>query len=139
MTLAQVADEVQHRLIHIFARDHEGRRATNGGSVLQDSDPYWRDYVPFYEFFHADSGKGLGASHQTGWTGLIAYAIWSSGHAARLPRTPRTPRSYAKHFLDETVPETPAASAPQSEAEPDDFFSHGADQASASDVDPADL
>ena len=67
MNLAGVAEEIQHRIIHIFGRDMEGRRATNGGSKKLDTDPHFRDYVWFYEFFHADSGKGLGASHQTGW------------------------------------------------------------------------
>jgi hypothetical protein len=86
MNLASVAEEIQHRIIHIFGRDVEGRRATNGGNSKLDYDPHFRDYVWFYEvcllyhlfrhnltrstcyqFFHADSGKGLGASHQTGW------------------------------------------------------------------------
>ncbi|GAA5950078.1 hypothetical protein JCM10213_007761, partial [Rhodosporidiobolus nylandii] len=76
MHLAQVAEDIQHRVINLFARDHEGVRACNGGSELLNKDPHFRDYVPFHEFFHADSGKGLGASHQTGWTGLVAYFIW---------------------------------------------------------------
>lgn len=66
---AQVAEEIQHRVINLFARDHEGNRACNGGSEVLNKDPHFRDYVPFHEFFHADTGKGLGASHQTGWTG----------------------------------------------------------------------
>ncbi|KDE04639.1 hypothetical protein, variant [Microbotryum lychnidis-dioicae p1A1 Lamole] len=108
MNLANVADEIQHRIIHIFARDHEGNRACNGGSEMLNKDPHFRDYVPFHEFFHADSGKGLGASHQTGWTGLVAYMIWMTGSTARLPRTPRTPKSAASHYFDE-IPATPGA------------------------------
>ncbi|KAM0747074.1 hypothetical protein T439DRAFT_367370 [Meredithblackwellia eburnea MCA 4105] len=99
MNLANVADEIQHRVIHIFARDHEGNRACNGGSELLNKDPHFRDYVLFHEFFHGDTGKGLGASHQTGWTGLVAYFIWQVGSSARLPRTPRTPRSAAAHYF----------------------------------------
>ncbi|KAK4050345.1 hypothetical protein OIO90_005138 [Microbotryomycetes sp. JL221] len=109
MNLANVADEIQHRIIHIFARDNEGNRACNGGSDKLNRDPHFRDYVPFHEFFNCETGKGLGASHQTGWTGLIAYFIWSVGASARLPRTPRTPRSAAAHYFDETVPHTPGA------------------------------
>jgi len=67
MNLVGVAEEIQHRIIHIFGRDIDGRRATNGGNPKLDHDPHFRDYVWFYEFFHADNGKGLGASHQTGW------------------------------------------------------------------------
>ena len=67
MNLAYVAEEIQHRIIHIFGRDNEGRRAANGGNPKLDSDPHFRDYVWFFEYFHADTGSGLGASHQTGW------------------------------------------------------------------------
>ncbi len=75
MSLAAVADEIQHRLIHIFGRDPEGRRATNGGNTKLNRDPHFRDYVLFHEFFHGNDGRGLGASHQTGWTGLVAWNI----------------------------------------------------------------
>jgi hypothetical protein len=67
MPLNKVAEEIQHRIIHIFAKDMDGRRATNGGSTKLDRDPHFRDYVWFYEFFHGNDGTGLGASHQTGW------------------------------------------------------------------------
>lgn len=110
LTLAAVADEIQHRIIHIFARDAEGRRACNGGLDRLDKDPFFRDHVFFHEFFHADNGKGLGASHQTGWTGLVAWMIFQTGSTARLPRTPRTPRSSADHYFAESVPPTPAES-----------------------------
>ncbi|TFK74071.1 glycoside hydrolase family 63 protein [Pluteus cervinus] len=103
MNLVSVAEEIQHRIIHIFGRDGEGRRATNGGNYKLDFDPHFRDYVWFYEFFHGDTGKGLGASHQTGWSGLVAYHILQSGATCRLPRTPRTPRQFAHHYFDETI------------------------------------
>ncbi|KAJ2919906.1 hypothetical protein MD484_g396, partial [Candolleomyces efflorescens] len=103
MNLASVAEEVQHRIIHIFGRDSEGRRATNGGVPKLDYDPHFRDYVWFYEFFDGDSGKGLGASHQTGWSGLVAYHILQSGVSCRLPKTPKTPRSVLHHYFDETL------------------------------------
>ncbi|KIJ67690.1 hypothetical protein HYDPIDRAFT_165553 [Hydnomerulius pinastri MD-312] len=103
MNLVEVAEEIQHRIIHIFGRDVEGRRATNGGNPKLDGDPHFRDYVWFYEFFHADNGRGLGASHQTGWSGLVAYHILQSGVTCRLPKTPRTPRSLVNHYFDETI------------------------------------
>ena len=67
MDLGKVAEEIQHRIIHIFGRDENGRRSVNGGNKKLDHDPHFRDYVTFYEYFHADNGSGLGASHQTGW------------------------------------------------------------------------
>ncbi|KAH7913443.1 Six-hairpin glycosidase-like protein [Hygrophoropsis aurantiaca] len=103
MNLVEVAEEIQHRIIHIFGRDLEGRRATNGGNPKLDRDPHFRDYVWFHEFFHADNGRGLGASHQTGWSGLVAYHILQSGVSCRLPKTPRTPRSLVNHYFDETI------------------------------------
>ncbi|KAH9855191.1 Six-hairpin glycosidase-like protein [Lenzites betulinus] len=103
MNLVQVAEEIQHRIIHIFGRDTEGKRATNGGNPKLDHDPHFRDYVWFHEFFHADDGRGLGASHQTGWSGLVAYHILQSGANCRLPKTPKTPRSLAHHYFDETI------------------------------------
>jgi hypothetical protein len=75
MNLYQVAEELSGRLAGIFLRDEAGRRAVNGGDKKFQEDPHWRDYVQFYEYFHGDSGAGLGASHQTGWTGVIARAM----------------------------------------------------------------
>ncbi|KAI0066247.1 hypothetical protein BV25DRAFT_1797668 [Artomyces pyxidatus] len=103
MNLVQVAEEIQHRIIHIFGRDVNGRRALNGGNQKLDFDPNFRDYVWFYEYFHGDDGRGLGASHQTGWSGLVAYHILQSGASCRLPKTPKTPRSLAHHYFDETI------------------------------------
>jgi hypothetical protein len=72
MTLYQVAEEIARRLASIFLRDDDGRRPVYGGSEKFQKDPHWRDYLLFYEYFHGDNGAGLGASHQTGWTGIIA-------------------------------------------------------------------
>ena len=79
MHLGQVAEEIQHRLQHLFARDEDGKRAINDGNETLNSDPNWKDYLWFYEFFDGDSGRGLGASHQCGWTGLIAKMIHDTG------------------------------------------------------------
>jgi hypothetical protein len=113
MHLGQVAEELQHRLTQLFVRGYDGRRAINGGSDMLDHDPNWCDYVWFYEFFDGDTGRGLGASHQTGWTGLIAKIIHDTGlvllpewstmltipeastcASRRRPRRPRRPRPF---------------------------------------------
>jgi hypothetical protein len=75
MTLYQVAEELTRRLASIFMRDAEGRRPVHGGARKFQEDPHWRDLVLFYEYFHGDNGAGLGASHQTGWTGVVARAM----------------------------------------------------------------
>jgi hypothetical protein len=72
MNLFEVSRELSARLARIFLRDAQGRRAVYGGTEKFQTDPYWRDYILFYEYFHGDNGAGLGASHQTGWTGVIA-------------------------------------------------------------------
>ena len=63
------------RLTHIFLRDPQGKRPVFGGAEKFQSDQHWRDYLQFYEYFHGDNGAGLGANHQTGWTGLVAKMI----------------------------------------------------------------
>jgi Glycosyl hydrolase family 63 C-terminal domain len=75
MTLYEVAEELQRRQASIFLRDKSGRRPVFGGTRKFQEDPHWHDYVLFYEYFHGDNGAGLGASHQTGWTGIIARAM----------------------------------------------------------------
>jgi hypothetical protein len=75
MNLFDVAKEIADRLGRIFLRDEHGRRPVYGGSEKFQSDPHWRDCVLFYEYFHGDNGAGLGASHQTGWTGLVAKTM----------------------------------------------------------------
>jgi hypothetical protein len=75
MSLFEVAREIAARLTSIFLKDAQGRRAVYGGADKFQTDPHWRDHVLFYEYFHGDNGAGLGASHQTGWTGLVAKMI----------------------------------------------------------------
>jgi hypothetical protein len=75
MNLFDVSKEIADRLTRIFLRDERGRRPVYGGTEKFQSDPHWRDHVLFYEYFHGDNGAGLGASHQTGWTGLVAKLI----------------------------------------------------------------
>jgi hypothetical protein len=75
MTLAEVAITLSHRLVALFERDATGRRPVYGGIERFQSDPHWRDYILFHEYFHGDNGAGIGASHQTGWTGLVAALI----------------------------------------------------------------
>jgi len=75
MNLFEVSKEIAGRLTRIFLRDENGRRAVYGGTEKFQSDPHWRDLILFYEYFHGDNGAGLGASHQTGWTGLVAKLI----------------------------------------------------------------
>jgi hypothetical protein len=72
MNLYQVAAEIGRRLANVFLRGEDGRRPVYGGTRKFQEDPHWRDYLLFYEYFHGDNGAGLGASHQTGWTGVIA-------------------------------------------------------------------
>ncbi len=80
LTFDGLAGEIAERLISIFTRDENGRRAVFGDNEIFQNDPHWRDYIPFYEYFNGDTGAGLGASHQTGWTGLVATLIdeWRS-------------------------------------------------------------
>jgi hypothetical protein len=75
MTLFEVGREIAHRLARIFLRDETGRRPVFGGAEKFQRDPYWRDHLLFYEYFHGDNGAGIGASHQTGWTGIVGGMI----------------------------------------------------------------
>ncbi|HYA61678.1 MAG TPA: glucosidase [Candidatus Sulfotelmatobacter sp.] len=79
MDLWQISAEISRRLTRLFLRDKNGRRPFAGNNDLFNRDPYWRDLILFYEYFHGDSGSGLGASHQTGWTGLVAKLLEQSG------------------------------------------------------------
>ncbi|MGN6673371.1 MAG: MGH1-like glycoside hydrolase domain-containing protein [Thermomicrobiales bacterium] len=86
LTLDRVADELSRRLIAVFQRDVRGERPVYGDNDLFQRDPHWRDYLLFYEYFHGETGVGLGASHQTGWTGLVATLIHQqAGTASRAP------------------------------------------------------
>jgi len=75
MNLFDVAKEISERLTRIFLRDNTGRPPVYGGAEKFHIDPHWRDHLLFYEYFHGDNGAGLGASHQTGWTGCVAKLI----------------------------------------------------------------
>jgi hypothetical protein len=75
MTLGEVAGELRRRLASLFLADGQGRRPAQGGDGRFASDPHWRDLVLFYEYFHGDDGRGLGASHQTGWTALVSLML----------------------------------------------------------------
>jgi hypothetical protein len=75
MNLDEVADEISRRLVSTFRRDSQGRRPVFGANKKFQSDPHWRDYILFYEYFHGDNGAGVGASHQTGWTALVTKMI----------------------------------------------------------------
>jgi hypothetical protein len=79
MTLWEVATELSRRLIRLFLRDPNGRRPIYGATDTLQEDPHWRDLVLFHEYFQGDNGAGLGASHQTGWTGLVAKLLQQSG------------------------------------------------------------
>ena len=90
LTLSQVAAELSGRLVSIFLRDGGGRRPVNTGLEKFQSDPHWRDLIQFHEYFHGDNGKGLGASHQTGWTGVVAKLIQQTGGYRRRNSIPVT-------------------------------------------------
>ena len=75
LTLFDIAKEITHRIASIFLRDADGKRPLYGGTEKFQEDPHWKDYILFYEYFHGDNGAGLGASHQTGWTGTIARGM----------------------------------------------------------------
>jgi hypothetical protein len=91
LTLFEVAREIARRLGAIFLRDGEGRRAVHGGCAKFQDDPHWRDLILFYEYFHGDEGAGLGASHQTGWSGLVAlvFDLFARVDAEDALETPR--------------------------------------------------
>jgi len=99
-------------LLHLMQRGDDGRRAINDGNDLLDFDEHWGENLWFYEFFDGDTGRGLGATHQCGWTGLLARMIHDTGMSCRLPQTPRTPSTGMNHYFDDifhrgTGPSTP--------------------------------
>jgi hypothetical protein len=89
LTLDGIADELSHRLMGLFLRDEQGHRSFRRSSEYLQTDPYWKDTILFHEYFHGETGAGLGASHQTGWTGLVAKLIQQQGtkHQHRAPTT----------------------------------------------------
>jgi hypothetical protein len=88
LTLWQVAEQLSCRLTHLFLRDADGRRPVFGANEQAQTDPHWRDYVLFHEYFHGDTGAGLGASHQTGWTALVAKLLEQTRGHTPLPCAP---------------------------------------------------
>jgi hypothetical protein len=103
MTLYEVAREITNRLAATFLRDANGRRPVYGGNVTFQEDPHWRDLILFYEFFHGDNGAGIGASHQTGWTGVIARLtdLFARLSAEDMLQTPR--EDLAERLVHEQV------------------------------------
>jgi hypothetical protein len=95
MTLWEVAGELSRRMTNIFLRDEKGRRPVFGNLEKFQTDPHWRDLVLFHEYFHGDSGAGVGASHQTGWTGVVTKLIQQSGES----RTRKPPKSQAAEVV----------------------------------------
>jgi hypothetical protein len=112
MTLFEVAKDISDRLISIFRRDETGRRPVYGGMATFQDDPHWRDLLLFHEYFHGDNGAGIGASHQTGWTGAVARLIqlFGSTSPAEMLHGPPLPLAHAY----EPPGASPAAAAPGS-------------------------
>jgi len=98
-TLAQVADELSRRLTALFETDAAGRRPVHGGNVRFQTDPHWREQVLFYEYFHGDNGAGVGAAHQTGWTGLAAVLL-EGARDRRVPVPPGAAEAKAPPALE---------------------------------------
>jgi hypothetical protein len=131
LNLYQVAREISARLTRIFLRDETGRRPVHGGQATFQTDPHWRDLLLFYEYFHGDNGAGVGASHQTGWTGLAAvtatlfHAISAQDWLAASRETLRRPQPGAP--AEPGAPAGPeaaagpgAAAGPEAPAEPEE-------------------
>jgi hypothetical protein len=101
MNLFEVSREISHRLSRVFTRNQDGKRPVYGGTEKFQNDPHWRDYILFYEYFHGDNGAGLGASHQTGWTGIVARLIQMFGvldEKSALETGKRTTLQYQEPF-----------------------------------------
>ena len=103
MNLYQVGEEITRRLESIFIPDKNGRRPVYGGMEKFQTDPYWRENILFHEYFHGDNGAGLGANHQTGWTGLIAPLIQIFGNPNIQKALLRPPGEDAKIQVQENV------------------------------------
>jgi hypothetical protein len=86
MTIEAVAEELSRRLAGIFLRDGQGRRAVFGDQAKLQNDPHFKDHVLFYEYFHGDNGRGVGASHQTGWTGAVAKLLQPRRRESQQPQ-----------------------------------------------------
>ena len=103
MNLFEIAQELANRLCSIFLCNASGRRAVYGGTEIFQKDPHWRDLILFYEYFHGDNGAGLGASHQTGWSGLVARLLQGEGYIKAKDLLGETRRSAIKAYQGETV------------------------------------
>jgi hypothetical protein len=104
MNLWDVSQELSQRLVNIFLRDKNGRRPVNGDVEKFQRDPHWRDLILFYEYFHGDNGAGIGAGHQTGWTGCIARVIALNGWLTKEKLySPGVQEDYLRTFRAETV------------------------------------
>jgi len=110
MNLYEVSEEIKNRLERIFLRGEDGRRPVFGQVAKFQEDPHWRDYILFYEYFHGDDGAGLGASHQTGWTGIIARLI--QGFAYLRPEQILTPAARQLTYRKRAAPPPPPEEAP---------------------------
>src|SRR5213079_1161955 len=82
-TLAEVAGEISRRLNKIFLRGEDGRRPVAGNLEIFQNDAHWNDLILFHEYFHGDTGSGVGANHQTGWTGLVTKILQQSGESSK--------------------------------------------------------
>ena len=91
LTLDEIADELCRRVLKLFQRGADGRRPAFGGYEKFQTDPHFKDYILFHEYFHGDNGRGCGASHQTGWTGLVANLISQLVHEHAAQVTPTEP------------------------------------------------
>jgi hypothetical protein len=103
LTILEVAEELSRRLQRIFLRDENGRRAVFGRNEKFQNDPHFRDYIFFHEYFHGDNGRGVGASHQTGWTGLIAKLIQPRSGGRESALMERGKHHATRHREDELV------------------------------------
>ncbi|KAI8950643.1 Six-hairpin glycosidase-like protein [Xylaria longipes] len=103
MHLGHIAEELQHRLQHLFARTDDGRRSINAGNDILDFDEHWKDHLFFHEYFDGDTGRGLGASHHCGSSSLIARMIHDTGITCRLPQTPRTSSVGLSIYFDDIL------------------------------------
>lgn len=92
LSIGEVADELSRRLSKLVLRDENGKRPAFGDNPKLQTDPHFRDHVLFYEYFHGDSGRGVGASHQTGWTGLLATLLADSEDCAKSASRAASPR-----------------------------------------------
>jgi hypothetical protein len=101
LTLWDVAAELSRRLTGIFLRDEDGKRPAFGEQERFHSDPHWRDLVLFHEYFHGDTGMGLGAGHQTGWTGLVTKLLQQSGESPKRRKRKRKESSAPAALMQE--------------------------------------